>query len=365
MSKKKYIIPIFVPHAGCPHSCVFCNQKEITGQAKQPNAEEVREKITSYLRTMPSDSAVEVAFYGGSFTAISREKQKELLTPAFKALGEGLITDIRLSTRPDYIDDDILSFLTAYGVSIIELGVQSTDQDVLKLSQRGHSKEEVIKSANLIKSWGFTLGLQMMVGLPGDNGEKSRQTAIDIIHMEPDFVRIYPALVIKNTPLAEMYQQGVYAPLSLGKAVDICRDLLLLFEASDITVIRIGLQPSDEISLEGDVIAGPFHPAFRELVESAVAREQILYLLEQIPGEDRDITITINPADMSIVRGQKNSNINYLKEFWSVRNIKILTKEYLERGTIVMLTLDKNLVCPRKEFGRNLFAFKETGNSRF
>lgn len=364
MSKNKYIIPIFVPHAGCPHSCVFCNQKEITGQAKQPTATEVQEKITAYLKTIPADSKVEVAFYGGSFTAIDRDKQKELLTPAFQALNDGLISDIRLSTRPDYIDDEILTFLTAYGVTIIELGVQSTDQEVLRLSKRGHSKEDVEKSTELITSWGFTLGLQMMVGLPGDTGEKAMQTAEDIIQLNPNFVRIYPALIIKNTLLAEMYHQGIYSPLSLGKAVGICRDLLLLFEASDIPVIRIGLQPSDEISLEGDVIAGPFHPAFRELVESAVAREQLLYLLKLVPGEAKQITITINPSDMSIVRGQKNSNINYLKEFWSVQNIKILTKEYLERGTIVLLTNDNSLVCPRKEFGRNIFAFKETGNSR-
>lgn len=349
MSKKNYIIPIFVPHMGCRYNCVFCNQKEITGQSAQPTGKDVAAKIAEYLNTIPLGSHVEVAFYGGSFTAIDKEKQLELLAPAYVAYKAGLISDIRLSTRPDCIDEEILAFLSTFEVSIIELGVQSTDEDVLAQSKRGHTKQDTIRAAELIKSWGFTLGLQMMVGLPADTPEKSYQTAQDIISLEPDFVRIYPALVVNHTQLAEMYSSGQYFPLTLGKAVEICKNLLLQFTVADINVIRIGLQPTEEISADGELLAGPFHPAFRELVESAIAREQLIYLLSQSKASN-DLTISINPADTSIVRGQKSSNIAYLKEFYQVDKVNIISKDYIERGTIVLLGNDgESMVCGRKD----------------
>lgn len=349
MLNRNYIIPIFVSHLGCPHTCVFCNQKEITGEISQPTGQTVTKKIQEYLETIPAGSYVEVAFYGGSFTAIDQLQQKELLSPAYDAFNKGLIQGIRLSTRPDYINEDILSLLAAFGVSIIELGVQSTNEEVLTKSRRGHTGIDVIKSAKLIKDWGFSLGLQMMIGLPGDNPEKAFQTAQDLISLHPDFVRIYPTLVVKNTQLAKLYREGIYNPLTLPQAIEICKDLLLLFNHNNIKVIRIGLQPTDEINEGAEVIAGPFHPAFRELVEAAIAREQLLYLLNKHNGPHKSISISINPADTSIVRGQKNINIAFLKATYQVERIEIIPKDYIERGTIVLLENNNSIVCTRND----------------
>ena len=216
MSKNYYIIPIFVPHAGCPHNCVFCNQDRITGVAEAVTAETVRDTINDYLETIKNKSAtIEVSFFGGTFTGIREEKQRELLEVAKSFKDEELIDKIRLSTRPDYIDDYILTYLKEYGVDIIELGVQSLDDDVLKKAGRGHSVNDVIEASKLIKEYKFVLGHQIMPGLPGDTFEKDINTTKASIEMQPDICRIYPSLVIKDTPMEKMYKCKEYVPYSL------------------------------------------------------------------------------------------------------------------------------------------------------
>jgi len=208
MKKKMYIIPLFIPHLGCPFKCVFCNQNSITGQQQEITEEYVRQTIETHLKTLPSNAEIEVSFFGGSFTGIPQDKQNLYLGIAKEYLDKGKIDAIRLSTRPDYIDTEILQNLKRYKVSIIELGVQSMDEEVLLKSRRGHTSEDVVKAVNLIRQYDFKLGLQIMIGLPGDNLEKSLNTAYKIVELKPDFVRIYPALVIKNTYLERMYARG-------------------------------------------------------------------------------------------------------------------------------------------------------------
>lgn len=341
MAKRHYVIPIFVPDLGCPHRCVFCNQKRITGQGAIPDAGEVERKITEFLPHIPEgdDITVEVAFYGGSFTAVAPELQKELLGPAYEALSAGQINHIRVSTRPDAIDDATLTLLSTYGVSIIELGVQSMDDTVLLQANRGHTSRDVLRAVALIKSWGFALGLQIMVGLPGDGDEKAVATCEEIIALGPDFVRIYPCLVLRDTGLAERYHRGEYKPWSLEEAVDTCKKLLVRFAKAGIPVIRIGLQPSEEISWSGDIIAGPYHPAFRELVESAVAREQMTQLLAKarsLMGNVRQAGFLVPSIDLSIVKGQKNSNIEHFKQEFDLETLTVGILDKTERGFILL-----------------------------
>lgn len=307
--QRKYNIPIFVPHRGCPFDCVFCNQKTITGQSEGANPDMVTETIEEYLKTMPEWAAIETAFFGGSFTGIPIEEQNALMDRAVPYIKKGRIDGIRLSTRPDYIDEKILDNLKAHYVTTIELGVQSMDEEVLKRSNRGHSAEDVVRAAELIKSYGFSLGLQMMTGLPGDTPEKSIYTAERIIALEPQCVRIYPTLTIHGTYLEKMYERGEYVPETLEEAVELCKTLVLMFEKAGITVIRTGLQPTEEINEGASVVAGPFHSAFGELVESAIYHDIIS---EKLIGMSEDAVVYVNPREISKVCGNKRGNIKRL-----------------------------------------------------
>ncbi len=316
---KIYNIPIFVPHRGCPFDCVFCNQKRITGESKSVTAEDVKSIIEEHLKTLPKDNRIiEAAFFGGSFTGIPIEEQSSLLSAAQEFIKKGLIDGIRLSTRPDYIDEEILDNLLSHGVTTIELGVQSMDNSVLKAANRGHTKEDVIKATELIKKYPFTLGLQMMTGLPGDTDEKSLCTADEIIALKPAIVRIYPTLTIKDTYLEKMYQNGEYTPQTVEEAANLAKQLLLKFEEADINVIRVGLQSTDEICETGSVVAGPVHSSFREIVESSIYFDIINGALSGKKCARADVYV--NPREISKAVGNKKSNI---KRFKSEKNIEI------------------------------------------
>ena len=226
MSRKHVIIPIFVPHKGCPNDCIFCNQKKISGQLEEMTTEKMHETVNAHLSTINRDTFVEIAFYGGSFTAIDKNRQEEFLKHAWAYIENGRVSEIRISTRPDRIDEEILGLLKRYGVRTIELGVQSLDDEVLRASLRGHDSAAVCKAAGLIKEMGFRLGIQIMTGLPGDTREKCLETAKKVISLSPDLVRIYPVLVIKGTVLEKLMERGEYRPQSLEEAVDLCAELL-------------------------------------------------------------------------------------------------------------------------------------------
>jgi histone acetyltransferase (RNA polymerase elongator complex component) len=359
---KHYIIPIFVPHLGCPHGCVFCNQEKITGLSTNVKVSEVKRIIDEHLATFEKESFVEVAFYGGSFTAIDTETQEKLLAIPLEYKSKGIIQGIRLSTRPDAIDESILEMLANNMVDTIELGVQSLDETVLKLSERGHSASDVYKSTSLIKSKGFKLGLQIMLGLPGDDREKSIQTAKRVLNIRPDFIRIYPTLVIKGTSLENMMKLKLYQPLELNEAVELSSEILMIAVANEIDVIRIGLQPTENIQEGKDVVGGPFHPAFRQLVESRL----LLKLLEKRYGTNstefsgKNCTIYSNRTYTSIVAGQKSRNrfdilqllglskLNISEEPLRDYEIRIKTEEYNE-------ILDLKKIAQKIVFGEMLF----------
>jgi histone acetyltransferase (RNA polymerase elongator complex component) len=304
------IIPIFIPHAGCPHQCVFCNQKKITGrQVVEPSA--IPGVIWRYLGTAAGSGTHEIAFYGGTFTALPAALRKAYLDAAIPFIRSGRIKSIRLSTRPDAITAEILSELKTYGVATVELGVQSMDDRVLAASGRGHTAQDTIRAVGLLKEYGFRTGLQLMPGLPGDSEETFLRTVAGAIALKPDFVRIYPALVIRDTPLEQLHKEGRFTPLALDNAVELCCQALILFESAGIDVIRIGLQPSEELEREGTIVAGPFHPAFRQLVESSLLLDRMRTALAgRAPGMD----ILVHPSDLSSAIGQKRSNLEILKK---------------------------------------------------
>ncbi|MBE6070965.1 MAG: radical SAM protein [Clostridium butyricum] len=338
MSKNYYIIPIFVPQEGCPHKCVFCNQDRITGLDEQVTKEIVRETIEEYLKTINSTEAtVEVSFFGGTFTGIKEEKQKEFLAIAKEYKDKGFINKIRLSTRPDYINAYILDYLKEYSVDIIELGVQSLDEDVLKKAGRGHTVEDVIKASKLIKEYGIVLGHQIMPGLPGDTFDTDIKTVKLSLQMKPDICRIYPSLVIKDTPMETMYKRNIYTPYTLEEAVDISKVMYDMYKSSGVNVIRIGLQPTDSIAEGKDVVSGPFHPAFRELVEGSLIVDKII----ENSKNNNEFTIEVNPRDLSKLYANKKLYFSKL----SAINKKVTVKQSDEilRGNIKLL-LDKKKI---------------------
>ncbi|MFR9071123.1 MAG: elongator complex protein 3, partial [Paraclostridium sp.] len=314
---KKRIIPIFVPHRGCPHDCIFCNQKKITGVSTDITSDDVRRIIEEYLTTIDKDASIEIAFFGGSFTAIDMDIQRNLLSVAKEYVDKNIVSDIRMSTRPDCINDEILTMLKEYKVSIIELGVQSLDDRVLIDSVRGHSDKDVFESANLIKKYGIKLGLQMMIGLPSDAEEKCIYTAKEFIKLNPDCVRVYPTLVVKETGLEKLLVENKYTPFTLDESIEIVKKVLVLFYTNNINVIRVGLQATEDIAIGKEVLAGPYHPAYRELVESKMYGDYIEYLINKYEAKE-NINVLVNKKNVSRILGNKKSNVKELKEKYGV-----------------------------------------------
>ena len=321
--KKEYIIPIFVPHLGCPNNCTFCNQKRISGQTKMVIAKDVEDTIEYYLKNFKDNHKyVEVAFFGGSFTAIEKEKQEELLEAAQKYIQNKQVNSIRISTRPDCIDKEILKRMKKYHVKTIELGVQSTNNYILSKCKRGHTGEDVKKASKLIRRSGFVLGHQMMVGLPESTKQDEINTAKELIKLKPKIVRIYPVLVIKDTELADEYERGEYTPLTVGQAVERCKEIVDLFNRAKINVIRIGLQNTEEISdpstENSSVVAGPYHPAFRQLVESSMWYDSIVNKIKKVNAKVKKVKIRANDININNIIGHRKENITKLKDIYDV-----------------------------------------------
>ena len=320
--KKQYVIPVFIPHLGCPNDCSFCNQKSISGKTKMPTKDEVIKIIEEHLKNMKEDVEKEIAFFGGSFTGIDIEKQKEYLEIANEYVKGKKVKGIRLSTRPDYINKDILRMLKKYGVKTIELGVQSTNDYILKRCDRGHTFIDVKNASKLIRRYRFNLGHQMMVGLPESTKLDEIRTAKDLISLKPKMVRIYPVLVIKGTKLESEMENDEYKPLTVSQAVERCKELLYLFNKKKIQVIRVGLQNTDEITdpnaKESEVVAGPYHPAFGQLVEDSIWYDSIVDKIKKINTKVKEVKVKVNFADMNNVIGHKKSNIKNIKDTYDV-----------------------------------------------
>ena len=302
-------ISVFVPHIGCPNRCSFCNQNTITGQVKVPNADDVIAAVNEAVSHPDYDpNNTQLAFFGGSFTKIDKVLMEELLSAGYEFVKNKTVSGIRISTRPDGIDEEILNTLKEFGVTAIELGCQSMDDKVLGLNRRGHKAEDVKKAATLIKKNGFELGLQMMTGLYGDNDDGAIKTAKEIIALAPKTVRIYPTLVLKGTYLAELYERGEYSPQSLEEGVELTSNLLLMFEEAGINVIRVGLH-----TVESDgFVSGPWHPAFGEMCQSRIYRKRVLEVIEKEKIPKGNLKIFVPFGCVSKMVGVKKSNIEFL-----------------------------------------------------
>ena len=321
MSAKACIIPVFVPHLGCPYACVFCNQRRISGAERPATAQTVKKAIEQAAALPRNGAKRQLAFYGGSFTAIDEAAQTELLAAAKDAMDQGMIDSIRLSTRPDAIDERVLLRLSQYGVETVELGAQSMDEEVLSLSGRGHTADDVKRASRLIRAAGFRLILQMMTGLPGDTPEKDMETARQLIALRPDGVRIYPTVIVRDTALFELWRRGLYREHTVEDAVEICSRLLPLFDGAGIPVIRLGLNPTEELS-GGAAAGGAYHPALGELVKSRILYHRALELLTPYAGARRAV-LAVSAQRLSQMIGQHRQNLNALCRALNVGEIQV------------------------------------------
>lgn len=318
MSARNRIYPVFIPHLGCPHACVFCNQHEITGAA----AEEALRKLNSLTENPPQGAAYELAFYGGSFTALPTEQQLRYLEAAGRARDCGAVSSIRLSTRPDAVTPEILERLKQYGVGTVELGAQSMQEAVLRASGRGHSAEDVRRASAMIREAGLSLVLQMMTGLPGDDDNGAVDTAVQLVALQPDAVRIYPTVIVRGTELERLWRRSMYQEHTVEDAVRVCARLLPLFQAAGIPVIRLGLNPTDELS-GGAALAGAYHPALGELVRGRVLRNRVERQLAEMNCKGEAVTIRVPEKLLSQMLGQKRCNVVWLKEHFLLAELKV------------------------------------------
>lgn len=345
MGENRHInIPIFIPHKGCPHTCVFCDQRKISGAQSEQSPQKVKKLLDESISTIGNVNDVEIAFFGGSFTGIPEPEMLAYLEVARPFLEEKKVRGIRLSTRPDTINPHILDILQQYCVTTIELGVQSLDAEVLKQSQRGHTVEDVEKACELIKARDIKLGIQTMLGLPGDNFDKALKTAYGVIRLLPDMVRIYPALVLQGTPMETLYKTGQFSPLSVEEAIVWCAAILPLYKEAGITLLRIGLHASE--TLEGSVVAGPYHPAFGELVESRILYEKLTEQLDDLqPFNSGKIIIRTRPELVSKLVGQRKSNMNAIKKKYALNDVRIIAN--LQQGDFLIQKVDEKYCLKR------------------
>ena len=338
MSAKRHIIPVFVPHLGCTHGCVFCDQRNISGTDAPPSPEDVFNQIREAMIKLPNGKAAQVAFYGGSFTAVPVQRQDALLDAANRAF-DSTSGNIRISTRPDCIDDETVARLMSKNVSTIELGAQSMDMDVLRMSARGHTADDTRRAAKAVKNGGAELILQMMTGLPGDTAEKSLYTACELIMLKPDGVRIYPTVVVRGTKLHELWLSGEYKEHTVAGAVGLCARLVPLFDGASIPIIRLGLNPSDGLSA-GDAVAGAYHPAFGELVRSRIYLENARELLQNAKVEQGgDVVLSVQKGQRSAATGQHRCNIEALTREFGLVELKIMENE-AQKDKILVVSVD-------------------------
>ena len=328
--KKHSNIPIFIPELACRHQCVFCNQQKISGQINIPTPEDVDDIVQKYLSTLPHDCVVNIAFFGGSFTGIDLNLQEAYLKQAYKYIENRKISGIRLSTRPDYIDEKILELLKNYGVTAIELGAQSASDEVLMKSGREHRFSDTEKAAKLIKSFGFELGLQMMIGLPGDDTQTSINTAKEIVRLGADTTRIYPTLVVKGTLLEKLFLENKYKPLELEQAVETAKEVYKIFIENNIKVLRTGLHQSEELSYENSLVAGPYHVSFKELVLTQIWSDIFDNKLKNIFSQN--IEIFVNSYQLNYAIGFKSKNKQKLLQ--KFKKVKFLSDNSLNEFDI-------------------------------
>ena len=334
-SHKPFIIPIFLPHAGCPHRCVFCDQSSITGVRSKRPPKDIRDQIEAFLKFKTARrTRVQIAFFGGNFLGMPADIIKRLLAETTEYVTTGRVNSIRFSTRPDTIDPQRLDWIKDFPVKTIELGVQSMDERVLSTTRRGHGATETELAIQRLKTLNYEIGVQLMVGLPEDTPERAIASASRVARLKPDFIRIYPTVVLAGSPLAARYRQGNYVPLSLEEAVRQVKSLYLLFKKKDIAVIRMGLQASEDLENGSTVLAGPYHPAFGHLVYSEIALDMAVAQIESAALNRNSISIRVNSRNISKLRGLRNSNIEILKKKFNFKTITVRPDDTLAHDQI-------------------------------
>ena len=335
---RPFIIPIFLPHHGCPHRCIFCNQTAITGmQDHLPSPAKLKLCIDEFLEfKTKSRHPVQIAFYGGNFLGLESDYIKSVLAAATRFVVAGKVDSIRFSTRPDTIDPQRLDILKPFPVATIEIGAQSMDDQVLSAANRGHTAADTEKAADLLKARNYDVGIQMMVGLPGDDETKSLATGRCIATLGPDFVRIYPTVVLTGSPLAELYQKGDYTPWPLERCVALVKKLCLWFQDNNIAVIRMGLQPSEDLDKNAAVLAGPYHPAFGHLVHSAIFLDKAAAALASEKDNYDTVTLKVHPRSVSKMRGLNNNNVEILKQTFQIQSLHIIPDPTVSENSLAV-----------------------------
>jgi len=347
---RRLIVPLFISNRGCPHRCAFC--RGTTTENSDPEtitASVLKDIVFRYLSTSKPDKKAytQIAFYGGNFTGLDPREQENLLNLAGAFIKTGMVHSLRISTRPDFIYPDRIERLKRAWVKTVEIGAQSMVDEVLDLSCRRHSPEDVRKAVTTLRENGFETGVHLMVGLPGDNRDRFFYSVDEVIRLKPDMVRIHPTLVFSKTALADAYERGDYQPLSMGEAVDLCRLALRRFEGAGIPVVRIGLQPESDMERPGTILGGPYHPAFRSLVEGTLFFEMASQLLASTPDHIRQATFSVSPRDLSFFRGINNVNMERIKVLAHPARLTVETDPGQERGTLKLAAGDHRLEIHR------------------
>jgi histone acetyltransferase (RNA polymerase elongator complex component) len=339
---KPFIIPIFIPHLGCPHQCIFCNQRQITGQtAAVPTQESINHQIRLFLTyNHQKRRPVQIAFFGGNFLGLPKSLIQRLLDATDAFLRSGKVDSIRFSTRPDTINPQSLAIFQDRPVTTIELGAQSMSDKVLALSRRGHTASDTQRAVALLRIKEFEVGLQMMVGLPGESEAEALLSGESIAQLQPDFVRIYPTVVLKNSPLARWYQHGKYQPFALSQSVSIVKQLFLMFQKKHIPVVRMGLQTAADLHQDGSILAGPYHPSFGHLVLSEIMLDRIRAQMPKSSAITDTVHIIIHPKYLSQVQGLHKQNLKILKKEFKLQQISISVDEAVSPDQIQLHAAD-------------------------
>ncbi|MEJ2098608.1 MAG: radical SAM protein [Desulfobacterales bacterium] len=323
--QKPFIIPIFIPHAGCPHRCVFCNQSSITGVGFKTPKIRVSDHVERFLKYKGKRrNGVQIAFFGGNFLGIKSDEMKGLLAEAAELVRTGRADSIRFSTRPDTIDGHRLNMIKKFPVATVELGVQSMDDRVLSATKRGHTASDTEKAIQRLKELNYEIGLQLMVGLPGDTPARLRDSARRVARLKPDFIRIYPTVVLADSPLAKWYKNGRYTPLSLAQAVAEVKDIYRIFKHENIRVVRMGLQATEDLEKDSTILAGPYHAAFGHLVYSAIFLDMAVAALNSARSIGKSAALHVHPHSLSKMRGLGNKNISILKEKFRLKSVEVV-----------------------------------------
>lgn len=332
------IIPIFIMNSGCPHRCIFCNENLTAGNhPAQTTADAFIRTIETYLESSDESEPVQIAFYGGTFTGMAMSEQKRLLDLAAPYVQSRKVDSLRISTRPDEIHGTNLDLLMQSGAATVEIGAQSFDDGVLLQSRRGHTAEDSVRAMKLLKERGFTTGIHLMIGLPGDSPERFARTVEKTIALQPDTVRIHPTIVLRDTVLAGKLRDKTYTPISMEEAIEASKEALKKFTAAGIAVIRLGLQTTRELEEPGAVVGGPFHPAFRSLVEGALFLEMAQRLLDRTVIEKNAVIFFVSPFDVSNLTGLKRRNMLTLTKNYRLEKIKVIADASQKRGTLTLL----------------------------